>query len=268
MELQALNPGSFPYYLDCLLGFFRFPQYVIFLSAGQSSQHNLYENDRNSRRTKQPKLTAVQSCEADLDGCPGSLRAKGLVRRCGWWTSPGRIPAAALCPGRPAAVWPVTVRSVAVRPVAVASSGGGRGRGGAGRGRGCSGDDYQALCAAQNSTTRPQLCFRGFRGFRGLVPWLLSFSVMVLSKTQMTGEETVVQTYYDHLLRSPMLHPEELAWHTYARRTSLAFRVAISSTTTTELVVIVDCEDVSGIDGQSGIPIVNRPARTIMPIVT
>ncbi|KAK0710384.1 hypothetical protein B0T21DRAFT_340648 [Apiosordaria backusii] len=59
---------------------------------------------------------------------------------------------------------------------------------------------------------------------------------LLLSATSQKALEAVVQTYYDHLLRSPMLSPEELAWHTYARRTPLAFRVAISSTTTTELV--------------------------------
>ncbi|KAK4175201.1 putative polyketide synthase [Triangularia setosa] len=58
---------------------------------------------------------------------------------------------------------------------------------------------------------------------------------LVLSAKTENSLVAVVQSYYNHLLKSPRTPTEELAWHTYARRTAFAVRVAFSSTTTAGL---------------------------------
>ncbi|KAK4204629.1 putative polyketide synthase [Triangularia verruculosa] len=58
---------------------------------------------------------------------------------------------------------------------------------------------------------------------------------LLLSARSEKSLVAVVQTYHDYVLKYPLTPPEELAWHTYARRTAHAFRLAISSTSTEHL---------------------------------
>jgi acyl transferase domain-containing protein len=59
---------------------------------------------------------------------------------------------------------------------------------------------------------------------------------LVLSAPSQKSLAATVKKYRDYLNHNPAVAPEELAWHTYARRTSFSFRLSVSSLSVSGLV--------------------------------
>ncbi|KAK3900471.1 hypothetical protein C8A05DRAFT_45692 [Staphylotrichum tortipilum] len=73
---------------------------------------------------------------------------------------------------------------------------------------------------------------------------------LVLSAPSQKSLAAIVKTYRDYLKRNPKVNTQELAWHTFGRRTAFPFRLSVSSTSA------------SGLNENSSAPTMGTRARS------